>query len=116
MREGGLKIFPVFVRDTRAKFEKQGGRTRDPRQGLSRYESLPQPTLIVCLQTNLDVNPGSATSPRVVTAGLSYGNIPSALDTPANVKRVALKADPALLTCFDPADKELYDLWAPQQR
>lgn len=69
-----------------------------------------------CVQTNPDVNPGSATSPRIVTGGLSYGNIPSALDTPAHVKRVALKMDPALLTCFDPADKELYDLWAPQQR
>jgi len=72
--------------------------------------------LNVCSQTNTDVNPGSATSPHILTPGLSYGNIPSALDTPAAAKRVALKADPALLTCFDPADKELYDLWAPQQR
>lgn len=67
-------------------------------------------------QTNSDVNPGSVTSPRILTSGLSYGSIPSALDTPASIKRVALKTDPALLTCFDPADKELYDLWVPQQR
>ena len=80
------------------------------------YESLLQAMLIACFQTNRDVNPGSATSPRIVTGGVSYGSIPSALGTPANVKRVALKADPALLTCFDPADKELYELWAPQQR
>jgi len=72
--------------------------------------------LTVRLQTNLGVNPGSATSPRIVAAGLSYGSIPSALDMPANVRRVTLKMDPGLLTCFDPADKELYDLWAPQQR
>ena len=80
------------------------------------YESLQEAMLNVALQTNADVNPGSAASPRVLTAGLSYGSIQSALDTPATIKRVALKADPALLTCFDPADKELYDLWAPQQR
>ena len=67
----------------------------------------------MCSQTNLDVNPGSATSPRILTGGLSYGSVSTALDTPANVKRATLKADPALLTCFDPADKELYDLWAP---
>ncbi|KAF9652167.1 hypothetical protein BDM02DRAFT_3183889 [Thelephora ganbajun] len=67
-------------------------------------------------KTNADIGPGSATSPRIVTGGLSYGSIPSASDTPASVKRAVLKADPALLTCFDPADKELYDLWAPQQR
>jgi hypothetical protein len=72
--------------------------------------------LTVCLQTNTDANPGSATSPRIFTGGLSYGSMTSALGTAASVKRVTLKADPALLTCFDPADKELYDLWAPQQR
>lgn len=72
--------------------------------------------LTVRLQTNTDVNPGSATSQRIVTGGISYGNMASTLDTPASVKRVTLKADPTLLTCFDPADKELYDLWAPQQR
>lgn len=72
--------------------------------------------LTACLQTNADVNPGSATSPRVIPGGLSYDSIAGTLDTPANVKRATLRADPALLTCFDPADRELYDLWAPQQR
>ncbi|KAF9780112.1 hypothetical protein BJ322DRAFT_311960 [Thelephora terrestris] len=67
-------------------------------------------------KTNTDVNPGSATSPRIIPGGLSYGSITSTLDTPTSVKRVTLRADPALLTCFDPADRELYDLWAPQQR
>lgn len=33
--------------------------------------------------------------------------------TPA--RRPLLRTDPTLLTCFDPADKELYDLWAPKR-
>ncbi|TBU40121.1 hypothetical protein BD309DRAFT_968169 [Dichomitus squalens] len=37
---------------------------------------------------------------------------PSALGTPA--RKVTIRADPALLTCFDPADGELYNLWAPK--
>ncbi|RPD67183.1 hypothetical protein L226DRAFT_608419 [Lentinus tigrinus ALCF2SS1-7] len=37
---------------------------------------------------------------------------PSALGTPA--RKIIIRADPAILTCFDPADKELYDLWAPR--
>ncbi|KAF7775972.1 hypothetical protein Agabi119p4_4365 [Agaricus bisporus var. burnettii] len=28
---------------------------------------------------------------------------------------LSVRADPALLTCFDPADKELYELWAPKR-
>ena len=27
---------------------------------------------------------------------------------------IKIRADPALVTCFDPSDKELYDLWAPK--
>ncbi|KAI0335448.1 hypothetical protein GY45DRAFT_799162 [Cubamyces sp. BRFM 1775] len=38
---------------------------------------------------------------------------PSAFGTPA--RKVTVRADPALVTCFDPADRELYDLWAPKQ-
>ncbi|KAI0375619.1 hypothetical protein BV20DRAFT_933053 [Pilatotrama ljubarskyi] len=38
---------------------------------------------------------------------------PSAFGTPS--RKVIIRADPALVTCFDPADKELYDLWAPRQ-
>lgn len=71
--------------------------------------------LTVCLQTNADVNPGSATSQRILTGGRSYGSMASTLATPGNVKKVIVKVDPALLTCFDPADKELYELWAPHQ-
>ncbi|RDX55596.1 hypothetical protein OH76DRAFT_1552019 [Lentinus brumalis] len=37
---------------------------------------------------------------------------PSALGTPA--RKVIIRADPAIVTCFDPADRELYDLWAPR--
>ncbi|KAI9001031.1 hypothetical protein BD414DRAFT_431041 [Trametes punicea] len=35
---------------------------------------------------------------------------PSAFGTPT--RKVIIRADPAMVTCFDPADKELYDLWA----
>ncbi|KAI0254691.1 hypothetical protein BJV78DRAFT_1279803 [Lactifluus subvellereus] len=28
--------------------------------------------------------------------------------------RVAIRVDHSIATCFDPADKELYDLWAPK--
>lgn len=30
-------------------------------------------------------------------------------------KRVVVRVDPSLMTCFDPSDKELYDLWAPKR-
>ncbi|KAF8165289.1 hypothetical protein B0H34DRAFT_671175 [Crassisporium funariophilum] len=26
-----------------------------------------------------------------------------------------IRSDPSMLTCFDPADRELYDLWAPKR-
>ncbi|TEB35701.1 hypothetical protein FA13DRAFT_1788313 [Coprinellus micaceus] len=35
--------------------------------------------------------------------------------TAAYGRQTVVRADPALLTCFDPADKELYDLWAPRR-
>ncbi|KAJ3559136.1 hypothetical protein NP233_g11339 [Leucocoprinus birnbaumii] len=35
---------------------------------------------------------------------------------PAEAQRqLYVRADPTLLTCFDPTDKELYDLWAPKR-
>lgn len=38
-------------------------------------------------------------------------NFPS-LATPT---KKTIRVDPSLLSCFDPSDKELYDLWAPKQ-
>ncbi|KAJ7682746.1 hypothetical protein DFH06DRAFT_1464389 [Mycena polygramma] len=35
-----------------------------------------------------------------------------ATNTP--VKKTLLRSDPSILTVFDPADYELYDLWAPK--
>ncbi|CAE6419799.1 hypothetical protein RSOLAG22IIIB_04932 [Rhizoctonia solani] len=29
-------------------------------------------------------------------------------------QKIVIRSDPALSTCFDPKDKELYDLWAPK--
>ncbi|EPT03772.1 hypothetical protein FOMPIDRAFT_1115491, partial [Fomitopsis schrenkii] len=37
----------------------------------------------------------------------------SSFDLPRG--KVTIRTDPALVTCFDPADKELYDLWAPKR-
>ncbi|KAK2466257.1 hypothetical protein APHAL10511_001899 [Amanita phalloides] len=33
--------------------------------------------------------------------------------TPA--RKVVVRCDPSLFTCFDSADKELYDLWMPRR-
>jgi len=32
----------------------------------------------------------------------------------AHTHKVAIRVDHSIATCFDPADKELYDLWAPK--
>ncbi|KAI9508943.1 hypothetical protein F5148DRAFT_1283501 [Russula earlei] len=32
----------------------------------------------------------------------------------AHRRRIIIRVDPSIATCFDPADKELYDLWAPK--
>ncbi|OBZ70400.1 hypothetical protein A0H81_10004 [Grifola frondosa] len=39
-------------------------------------------------------------------------SISSHFGTPT--RRVIIRADPSLVSCFDPSDKELYDLWAPK--
>ncbi|KAK7470574.1 hypothetical protein VKT23_001998 [Stygiomarasmius scandens] len=37
--------------------------------------------------------------------------------TPAGTpsRKPIVRSDPSILTCFDPSDKELYDLWAPKR-
>ncbi|KAN0132686.1 hypothetical protein V8E53_009702 [Lactarius tabidus] len=32
----------------------------------------------------------------------------------AHTHKVSIRVDHSIATCFDPADKELYDLWAPK--
>ncbi|TFK23254.1 hypothetical protein FA15DRAFT_705614 [Coprinopsis marcescibilis] len=44
----------------------------------------------------------------------SYRNI-FATPTGARTRQFDIRADASLMTCFDPADKELYDLWAPKR-
>ncbi|CAK5262694.1 unnamed protein product [Mycena citricolor] len=34
--------------------------------------------------------------------------------TPLRPQNKIIRSDPSLLTAFDPADRELYDLWAPK--
>ncbi|KAG2107900.1 uncharacterized protein F5147DRAFT_695637 [Suillus discolor] len=38
-------------------------------------------------------------------------SLPVNLNTP---RKITIRSDIALVTCFDPADKELYTLWAPK--
>ncbi|ETW83964.1 hypothetical protein HETIRDRAFT_146686 [Heterobasidion irregulare TC 32-1] len=37
---------------------------------------------------------------------------PSRLSAPTH--KLTIRADPTMVTCFDPADKELYNLWVPR--
>ncbi|KAF6762264.1 hypothetical protein DFP72DRAFT_1061530 [Ephemerocybe angulata] len=46
-------------------------------------------------------------------ASRPYRNI-FASNTSTPTRQAVVRSDPSLLTCFDPADKELYDLWAPK--
>ncbi|KAI0081755.1 hypothetical protein K474DRAFT_1703605 [Panus rudis PR-1116 ss-1] len=39
----------------------------------------------------------------------------NAVDIGTSTRKITIRSDPAMITCFDPADKELYDLWAPRQ-
>jgi hypothetical protein len=32
----------------------------------------------------------------------------------SNPRKITIRSDPTLLTCFDPADKQLHDLWVPR--
>ncbi|KAF8913954.1 hypothetical protein CPB84DRAFT_1840728 [Gymnopilus junonius] len=88
-------------------------------------------------------SPKAFTSPSVLRNGLKLGGLafenasPTStvtesatgvairLDTSRNTtinvgasftpRRTLIRSDPSLLTCFDLADKELYDLWAPKR-
>ncbi|OSD04232.1 hypothetical protein PYCCODRAFT_1466202 [Trametes coccinea BRFM310] len=67
-----------------------------------------------------DASPTSSTMSSVSRAfepsRSLYRPIPSApASTFGTPRKVMIRADPAMVTCFDPADKELYDLWAPKQ-
>ena len=46
------------------------------------------------------------------TSLLSFRHISSV--TPPS-KKFLIRSDPNLVTCFDPADKELYDVWVPNR-
>ncbi|PAV20827.1 hypothetical protein PNOK_0345400 [Pyrrhoderma noxium] len=67
-------------------------------------------------EANLRQSTGSPLSPASTISSstptrLPLRTIPSSY-TPN--KRLVIRADPTLVTCFDPSDKELYDLWAPK--
>ena len=57
---------------------------------------------------SLQINsPTSALSESVIRPELSLRFTGTSMDR-------KIRSDPSLLTCFDPADKELYDLWVPK--
>ena len=71
-------------------------------------------------------SPSSATARTgSVPRGLESGGLRSAMVSSAHSfslistapppRQLVIRSDPALVTCFDPADKELYDLWAPKR-
>ncbi|KAI6162996.1 hypothetical protein EDD17DRAFT_1570628 [Pisolithus thermaeus] len=45
---------------------------------------------------------------------LSPGFLRSQNSTFLSPRKIVIRADPTLVTLFDPADKQLYDLWAPK--
>ncbi|CAE6415389.1 unnamed protein product [Rhizoctonia solani] len=55
-------------------------------------------------------------SPTSVASTLAPSEPPNPMPVvPVTGKqKIIIRSDPALLTCFDPKDKELYDLWAPK--
>ncbi|KAJ4478176.1 hypothetical protein J3R30DRAFT_3702914 [Lentinula aciculospora] len=44
----------------------------------------------------------------------SLRGIFAASNSSTGTRRPVIRTEPSMLTCFDPADRELYDLWAPK--
>ncbi|KAA1466427.1 hypothetical protein DENSPDRAFT_831250 [Dentipellis sp. KUC8613] len=65
-----------------------------------------------------DISPTSSTfsSATAFSDRLGPSHTYSSLNVMAAppVYKMTIRANPAISTCFDPADKELYDLWAPK--
>ncbi|KZW04215.1 hypothetical protein EXIGLDRAFT_758511 [Exidia glandulosa HHB12029] len=62
---------------------------------------------------NRDASPASTMSATSTTARLAEPPTRSSPAVSAAPRRTILRGDPTLHTTFSPADKELYDLWAP---
>ncbi|KZV63856.1 hypothetical protein PENSPDRAFT_691295 [Peniophora sp. CONT] len=61
----------------------------------------------------------ASTSPTTSTFSESVStHVPArslgSIITSNSTSRPVIRSDPGLVTCFDSADKELYDLWAPR--
>ena len=50
----------------------------------------------------------SGSNALLVPAGKDGSNVG------AHTRKIAIRVDHSIATCFDPADKELYDLWVPK--
>ncbi|KAF8205033.1 hypothetical protein BJ912DRAFT_19831 [Pholiota molesta] len=67
-----------------------------------------------------DKSPASTFSESVSGASFriahsrSFPNVTTVPTVASGRRRGLIRSDSSLLTCFDPADKELHDLWAPK--
>ncbi|KAJ7638871.1 hypothetical protein FB45DRAFT_904108 [Roridomyces roridus] len=52
-------------------------------------------------------------SPASTLSETSF-NFRASTFTPIATRKTLIRADPAILTAFDPADRELYNLWSPK--
>ncbi|TFK75852.1 hypothetical protein BDN72DRAFT_831294 [Pluteus cervinus] len=93
-----------------------------PRSTLRQRNSEFSPAMAGGYASAEPMSPATTYSESSPLTGLRFGdstrsslqNIVSvATATPARRRQV--RSDPALLTCFDPADQELYALWAPKR-
>ncbi|KAI0092848.1 hypothetical protein BDY19DRAFT_926687 [Irpex rosettiformis] len=46
---------------------------------------------------------------------LRLGHSTNSMNFSPPIRKPVIRSDPSIITCFDPADKELYDLWAPKR-
>ncbi|KDQ20673.1 hypothetical protein BOTBODRAFT_61773 [Botryobasidium botryosum FD-172 SS1] len=73
-------------------------------------EQAPSPTNTI--RSSSSIFGGTPTRNPTLTASMLHGT--PTPGTPASARLIVIRSDPTLQTCFDPADKELYDLWAPK--
>ncbi|KAH9999877.1 hypothetical protein BJV77DRAFT_1064041 [Russula vinacea] len=59
-----------------------------------------------------NVSPTLSSFSSSSNALVSAGRDESSLVT--HTRKIVIRVDHSIATCFDPADKELYDLWAPK--
>ena len=77
------------------------------------FQTWSRTSLLIGFQNN---SPASTLSESAPANAFSLNLFPNVLrNIPAlTPSRLVVRSDPSILTCFDPADKEIYELWAPK--